>query len=414
MFDDKTGRVWLLKKSIYGLKQSSRQWHKKLKEVLKKLGFIRASYDPALFVDEASHSILIFMWVDDLFIAASKEDTDRVINGILHEFQGRDLGEASWLLGMEVTHDHELGVLKMTQRRMIKNMLERFGFDGKTTKPTPAETAHHIVPNPHAKSIAALEQSLKTEKKPQRLASIHKQLVKFKSDAQPLPEEIISRYMQLIGSLMYVATVTRPDILFVVGVQARYMQEPTVFLMKCAERVMLYLAATADLALVYRRNANAQPLIAYSDSDHGGDIETRKSTTGTLILFYGNVVYWRSKRQPIVTSSSTEAELVATSATALQLKWLKHLINEDMKQNTASVTLYCDNEATVKLAKDPIASDRTKHIEIRHRKIQEFIEEGVMRIDWVSTTDQLADILTKALDRKTFEALRARLGILEY
>jgi hypothetical protein len=357
---------------------------------------------------------MIFMWVDDLFIAASKVDTDRVIDGILHEFQGRDLGEASWLLGMEVNHDHKEGILKMTQRRMISNMLERFGFDGKATKPTPAEAAHHIVPNPHEKSIATLEKSLQTEKKPQRLASMHKQLTKFRADAQRLPKELVTRYMQMIGSLMYVATVTRPDILFVVGVLARYMQEPTVFLMRCAERVMLYLAATADLALVYRRNTNALPLVAYSDSDHGGDIITRKSTTGTFVLFHGNAVYWRSKRQPIVTTSSTEAELVAATATALQLKWIKHLINDDMKQNTASVTLYCDNEATTKLAKDPIASDRTKHIEIRHRKIQEFVEEGVMHIDWVSTTDQLADILTKALDRNTFEDLRSRIGILPY
>jgi hypothetical protein len=124
IFCDGTENIWRLKKSIYGLKQSSRQWHKKLKQVLQKLGFKRASYDPALFVDTATHSIMIFMWVDDLFIAASKVDTDRVIDGILHEFQGRDLGEASWLLGMEVNHDHKEGIVKMTQRRMIRNMLE--------------------------------------------------------------------------------------------------------------------------------------------------------------------------------------------------------------------------------------------------------------------------------------------------
>jgi transposase InsO family protein len=418
LFNDGTGRVWKLKKSIYGLKQASRQWHKKLKEVLAKLGFKRASYDPALFVDESTNSIFIFMWVDDLFIVAKQADTNRVINGILHEFQGRDLGEASWLLGMEVTHDHKSGILKITQRRMIRNMLERFGFDKKATKPTPVETAHHIVPNPHEEGIKRLEDLLKTERAPKKIASMQKQLEKFKADSELLSEDSKSRYMQIVGSLMYVATVTRPDIMFTTGVLARYMMEPTVFLMRCAERVLLYLAATADFAIVYRRNIEnnnkeAITLTAYSDSDHGGDIITRKSTTGMLILFYGNVVYWRSKRQPIVTSSSTEAELVAASATALQLKWLKHLINEDMRHTTKS-RLCCDNEATIKLAKDPIASDRTKHIEVKHRKIQELVEEGHMQIQWVSTKDQLADILTKALDRITFEDLRSRIGVQEF
>jgi Reverse transcriptase (RNA-dependent DNA polymerase)/Integrase core domain len=416
MFDDGTGRVWRLRKSIYGLKQASRQWHKKLKEVLGKLGFKRASYDPALFVDEATHSIFIFMWVDDLFIVAEDVETNRVIDGILHEFQGRDLGEASWMLGMEVTHDHESCVLKITQRRMIHNMLERFGFDKGATMPTPVEVSHHIVPNPYEVSISKLEGQLKVERNEKKIASLQNQLRKFKADTESLSQDLRSRYMQIVGSLMYVGTVTRPDIMFVVGVLARYMGEPTGFLMRCAERVLLYLAATADFALVYRRNIGRKdlrgiPLTAYTDSDHGGDIITRKSTTGTLILFYGNVVYWRSKRQPIVTNSSTEAELVAASATALQQKWLKHLINEDLCHNTMKGVLCCDNEAAVKVSKDPIASDRTKHIAIKHRIIQELIDEGHMQIQWVSTKDQLADMLTKSLDRSTFEDLRSRLGV---
>jgi hypothetical protein len=189
------------------------------------------------------------------------------------------------------------------------------------------------------------------------------------------------------------------------------MMEPTAFLMKCADRLLRYLLATADFGLVYKRNTSVPPLLAYSDSDHGGDIATRKSTTGTLVLFHGNVVYWRSKRQPIVTTSSTEAELVALSSTSLQLKWLKLLINTDLQYVTTNVTLYCDNDSTIKLAKDPIASDRTKHIEIRYRKVQEFIENDDMQLHWVSTKNQLADIMTKALPRETFETLRSSIGV---
>jgi hypothetical protein len=130
--------------SIYGLKQASRQWHKKLKEELGKLSFVRASYDPALFVDKQTHTIFKFIWVDAIFIVSEEANTNCVIDSILTVFQGRDPGEASWLLGMEVAHNHKRHVLQMSQRRMIENMVERFGITIKTPNATPMETGQDI------------------------------------------------------------------------------------------------------------------------------------------------------------------------------------------------------------------------------------------------------------------------------
>jgi hypothetical protein len=114
------------------------------------------------------------------------------------------------------------------------------------------ETAHHIVPNPHEEGIDRREGLLKTEREPMKTASMRKQLENLKADSELLSEDLKSRYMQIVGALMYAATVTRPGVMFATGVLARYMMEPTVFLMRCAKRVLLCLAATADFAIVHR------------------------------------------------------------------------------------------------------------------------------------------------------------------
>jgi hypothetical protein len=119
--------------------------------------------------------------------------------------------------------------------------------------------------------------------------------------------------MQMVGSLQYVATVTRPDICFAAPSLARYMSCPTKHLLKCAKRVLRYVSATKDHALIFTKSISEPNLIGYSDADWAGCEVTRRSTSGLLVLFNGSPIYWRSRRQPIVTMSTTEAELVALS-----------------------------------------------------------------------------------------------------
>jgi hypothetical protein len=129
-------------------------------------------------------------------------------------------------------------------------------------------------------------------------------------------------------------------------------------------------------------------------------------------MFRGQPVYWRSKRQPIVTSSTTEAELVALNLCALQVQWLKLLLGDDLGVGPLQAKLYCDNQSTVTVAHNPIASDRSRHINVKHRKVQELIEHQVLSVEWISTADQVADILTKQMTRKQFEYLRSKLHVL--
>jgi hypothetical protein len=188
----------------------------------------------------------------------------------------------------------------------------------------------------------------------------------IESDARLLCDSEKQRYMQIVGSLQYVATVTRPDISFAASALARFFTCPTAHLMNCAEKVLRYLAKTKTHRLTYTKSNSIQ-LTGYSDADWANCEMTRKSTSGIVIHMNNAPVYWRSKRQPIVTMSSTEAELVVLTEQALQVRWVKSLITQDLRIQLKATPLYCDNNSTVTLAKDPISSVRTKHIEVRHR-----------------------------------------------
>lgn len=220
--------------------------------------------------------------------------------------------------------------------------------------------------------------------------------------------------MQLVGAIPYLAVVTRPDISFASALLARYMPNPTPYLLKCAKRVLRYLSGTRNYGLRYSMKDVTRPkLIGYADADFAGCSDTRKATSGMVIFFNGSAVKWRTKRQPIVSNSTTEAELISLNACALDAEWMRILLTSDLRVTPDDVSLYCDNQAAHRLAKDPISSDRTKHIEIRHRKIQEFVDQSRMNVDWVSTKNQVADIFTKQIDRSQFELLRRQLGVVQ-
>jgi hypothetical protein len=177
----------------------------------------------------------------------------------------------------------------------------------------------------------------------------------MKSDSRLSSDSEKQTCMQIVGSL-HVATVTRPAISFAASSWARFLSCPTAHLMKCAERVLRYLAGTRTHKLTYSKSKTTT-LIGSRDADWANCEETRKSTSGIIICLNNSPNYWRSKRQPIVTMSTTEAELVTLTELALQVKWLKHMLTQDLRITIGATPLYCDNSSTVTLAKDPISSD---------------------------------------------------------
>lgn len=408
--DGNSQHVWLLHKALYGLKQAGRQWHLHLKDVMLSLNFSRAGYDPALFVSSDAQTFVL-MWVDDLFIFGSPESCVKFTASILAHFESRDLGEAAWLLGMAITRDKEKGTLTLSHEQMINSMLQRYGLDNCKHSPIPMEAHQAVGPDPHRNSRAKIEKQLETlNPNSSEAKAILCKLDQMNSDAQPLCDADKQRYMQIVGSLQYVATVTRPDISFAASSLARFLSCPTAHLMKCAEKVLRYLAGTKTHKLTYSKS-DSPTLTGYSDADWANCEVTRKSTSGIIVYLNNAPVYWRSKRQPIVTMSTTEAELVALTELALQVKWLRNMLSEDIRIPFHATPLLCDNNSTVTLAKDPIASDRTKHIEVRHRKVQQLVETKEVEVIWVPTEKQRADVLTKPLPRPAFIKLKEQLQV---
>uniref|UniRef100_A0A5S6QR79 Reverse transcriptase Ty1/copia-type domain-containing protein n=1 Tax=Trichuris muris TaxID=70415 RepID=A0A5S6QR79_TRIMR len=175
------------------------------------------------------------------------------------------------------------------------------------------------------------------------------------------------------------------------------------------KRILRYLKGTAAYGLLYRGD-DKKALECFSDADFAGDIATRRSQTGVISLYAGTAISWFSQKQKGVALSTTEAEYVAASEAAKELIWLKNLYNE-LAVVQPKPTLFVDNMGAVKLSKNPEFHKRTKHIAVRFHFVREKWKEGEFDVQHIGGEHQKADILTKALAKPRFEALRCQLGL---
>ena len=209
----------------------------------------------------------------------------------------------------------------------------------------------------------------------------------------------ITKYREVIGSLIYLMTCTRPDISYSVGLLSRFMQEPKELHWRFLKRLLRYLKTTRDYSLTYyKSNKENRKLIGYTDSDLASNFEDRKSTSGYLFKYGECLISWKSSKQNIVALSSTEAEYIGLTKAAQETIWLKQTLNE-LNHKTEQVLIYCDNQSSISLSKNPEFHARSKHIDIRHHFIREMIKEGELKIEYLSKDEMPADLLTKGLPR---------------
>ncbi|CAI0452658.1 unnamed protein product [Linum tenue] len=207
-------------------------------------------------------------------------------------------------------------------------------------------------------------------------------------------------------------TATRPDIVFSVCLLSRYMAAPTRLHMLAAKRVLRYLKGTLTHGIWYKKKGGGS-LVGYTDSDYAGDLDDRKSTSGYVFFLSGGAVSWSSKKQPVVTLSTTEAEFVAAAGCATQCVWLRRVL-EQMGWNTSvqeGTKIYCDNNSAIKLSKNHVLHGRSKHIDVRFHYLRELVKDGTVELVHCGTTHQIADIMTKADKNETFEFLRDQLRV---
>jgi hypothetical protein len=179
------------------------------------------------------------------------------------------------------------------------------------------------------------------------------------------------------------------------------------------KRIIRYVAGTLNHGLYYPRCPREAHLVGYSDSDHAGDIDTSKSTSGVLFFFGKCLVSWQSVKQQVVALSSCEAEYIAASITSTQAIWLVRLLSDLLGRDTGAVELRVDSKSTLALPKNPVFHERSKHIRVRHHFIRGYLEKGSIKAGYINTKDQLADLLTKPLRRIRFLELCSKTGMVQ-
>jgi transposase InsO family protein len=362
-----------LRKSLYGLRQAPRQWHIKLTTVLEEMGFTPSESDPGLFVQHfKSETTYMLVYVDDLLIATkSKTTADNVVNNLCSAFDIRDLGNASVFLGMQITRDRAAKTLKLDQSKMTRELVAKYGMTACKAKSTPLAVGVDLISE---------EPNLDTEQ---------------------------HNYAELIGSLLYLSVCTRPDIAQSVGALARFMSKPSTSHWTAATGVLRYLSGTIALGITYSASAG---LIGYCDADFAGNRDTRRSTTGYVFIFNGGAISWSSRLQPTVAASTTEAEYMSASMATKEALWLRKLFS-DFDCPVGTVPIISDNQAALSLLKNPISSNRSKHIDVIFHFARERVARGEVSFSYVNTNFNWADVFTKALPPHKFAACINGIGL---
>ncbi|KYN11440.1 Copia protein [Trachymyrmex cornetzi] len=219
-------------------------------------------------------------------------------------------------------------------------------------------------------------------------------------------------YRNLIGTLLYISTSTRLDVSYSVNNLSRFQNCYDESHYKYALRILKYLYQTRNLKLIYRKNLDADVIDTFVDADWAGDKVDRKSTTGYIIRNFGNVIYWKSRKQGSVTKSSTAAEYVALSESISEIKVVLNLLKDFKIKLNKPVKVYKDNSGAIAIAKFGNLTKNSKYIEVHYHFVNECCEKGIIEIIKVESENNVADILTKALGRNKFEAFRQALRIL--
>ncbi|CAN1268353.1 Retrovirus-related Pol polyprotein from transposon TNT 1-94 [Linum perenne] len=366
--------VCKLNKSLYGLKQASRQWNFKLTEFLLQSGYIQSKCDYSVFTKTSNDLFLIVLvYVDDIIIMGNNESEIKLLKSQLDEtFTIKDLGLLKYFLGLEIARS-EKGI-NVCQRKYALEILQDAGLLASKPSVCPTDTAGRL----SAKSGTVL------------------------SDP--------AVYRRLIGRLVYLCT-TRPDIAFAVNYLSQFVSQPTDLHMQAASRIVRYIKNDPGKGLFFPANSELK-LHGFSDSDWAGCPDSRRSTTGFCIFIGDSLVSWKSKKQTTISRSSTEAEYRALAAVTCELKWLSYLLLDLQHAVSQPISLYSDSSSAIKMAENPIAHERTKHIEIDCHVIRDSVASGFIRLLQVPTTQQLADILTKPLGASIFNSLVSKLGLL--
>lgn len=366
-------QVCKLSRSLYGLKQAGRQWNKELTSHLQQFGFSQSVNDHCLFMKGSGSSFMVLLvYVDDLLIASPTESLIEEVKQFLHQqFTIKDLGPATYFLGLEISRTKE--GIALTQQKYIQDMIVTAGLQDATIVQTPLIQGSKLVPE--------------------------------KGSILSDPES----YRRLVGKLLCLSH-TRPDITFAVQQLSQFMQNPYSSHLKAAQHVLKYLKGCPTTGLFFSAS-NTMKLTAFCDSDWASCPTTRKSISGYCVYLGSSLISWKSKKQTTVSRSSAEAEYRSMALTVCELLWLSYLLKDFHITVPLPVHLYCDNLAAIHIATNPVYHERTKHIDIDCHVVRQQITAGFLQTQHINSPNQLADIFTKSIPSPLFHSLLSKLQL---
>ena len=404
--------VWLLKKALYGLKQSGREWHAHINKFVLTLGFTRLVSDTCVYVKRSrkGNIMILSLYVDDIpsaFDEADRTEWEEMKVAFFNKYSIKFLGEADWLLNMRITRDRKNRLLWLDQQAYVDNMLEEFNLDQ-------CRNVNHPGSQEELTKAGCPTTANETE------------------SMKMIP------YRRVIGLLTYLANTSRPDIAHAVSNAAQFSQNPGASHWQAVQQILRYLSGTNKYGLKFSGSTQSQsqsqlqqpsvfasssaipPVSAYSDANWGNCKDSRRSTTGWLLQLGNCWIDWNCHKQVTVALSSCEAEYMAMGSATQAVLWTTSILRElymmpvDSNGGGDALTvspssvpiLYGDNKSAIAMAINDAMHNRSKHIDIRHHFIRDAITAGRIKIEWVSSQEQIADVLTKTMGAGPFIRLR--------
>lgn len=365
--------VCKLDKSLYGLRQASRQWNTKLKATLLTKGYSVSENNSSLFFKKRGDLVLyLAIYVDDILVVGNDHEEITDIKAYLDSvFKIKDLRKLHYFLGMEFA-EVPTGMI-VSQRKFTMDLLSEFNCTGSTPVTTPLDLT-----------------------------------VKLSPDQGDLLSNA-SDYRRLVGKLNFLSN-TRPDLSFCVQHLSQFMSAPRKPHWDAATHVLRYLSNNPSQGLLFTKDTSFQ-LEAFCNADWAACPNSRKSVSGFVVLLGGSLISWKSNKQHTVSLSSAEAEYRSLRRLTLELAWLSRLLSELEVPNITPIPVKCYNQAAIYIARNPVYHERTKHVELDCHFVRTKLSSGLISLSFTPSRSQLADVLTKPLTGLQHHQLLGKLGM---
>ena len=344
---------------------------------MKRYGLSASPVDQFVYYRHSNDIIILAIWVDDgLLCSNSKSHREDAINYLAKNLSVT-FGPINSFVGLKIIRNRERRTISISQKHFILQTIDRFNMSDSNPKSIPADPHTHLLSGP----------------------------ANDENYSSSFP------YGEAVGCLMYIMSCSRPDIALALRQVSQFCSNPTTQHWGAVKQILTYLKGTANLGVQFGGKGELNTLVAYSDSDHARDVNTRRSTSGYTLMMNNGPLVWRSQRQTCVSLSTTEAEYVAMSEGIKDIIWLRQLLADIGHSQRKSTIMHCDNQSAIQLVMNPDFHRRTKHTEVRRHFIREKQKDGTASVVYLSTQRQIADILTKPLSSPDFKKFRQELGM---